>query len=88
MIGAYVIYLTSRHTGERIWLGSKFTEESEAYEYIEKFVCQRCNRVCITSVPKDWHWIDRTKGFGPLEDVLKNNKRKEMEENWLRTGNP
>lgn len=81
-----VIYLTSKYTGEVTWLGAKYQTPEEAHEYIDKHVCRRCNSVHITGVKDDWHWISRTKGFGPVEDVMKHNAIKNKEEHWLRTG--
>jgi len=81
-----VIKLTSKYTGEVTWLGSMFIDEKEAHKYIDKNVCKRCNSVGISAVPKDWHWIDRHRGFGPIDDVVKNNARKKQKDDWLRTG--
>lgn len=59
----YAIQLTSKFTGEAIWLGSKYASRDEAKQYAEREVCQRCNRYELLPVSASAQYRGRLQGF-------------------------
>jgi hypothetical protein len=57
------IVLYSKHTGDKIHLGSTFKTRDEAKQYIDKNVCLRCNRFEFVSVSENARWLSRHVGF-------------------------
>jgi len=63
----YIIQLRSIYTGDVIHLGSSFKSKDEAEEYAKIEICHRCNYYDIFTVPSDFVWVNKNKGFMPIE---------------------
>lgn len=66
---AYAVQLISKHTGKTCWLGTKHSSREAALEYVEREVCQRCNRFEVWPVPADWARVNRRDGFKEVRHV-------------------
>ena len=60
----YVVVLRSRYTGDEIPLGSAYDSRDSAEEYVKQEVCLRCNGYEIRTVPDEWMWLGKQRGFG------------------------
>ncbi len=59
----YYISLYSKHTGDRIVLGSKYETQEAAVKYAENNVCTTCNGYEVSCTQDHYEWMDKHHGF-------------------------